>query len=263
MPHVACRLSDGLGNRFFQIATLLGYAEKHRHSPVLVKEWMLETNHAMTKTISDYFPGLPTIPLVPGWLLMEEPGELLYRHVDLPPVLGNVKLQGYFQSEKYFPSGGVARPSILTGVDERYQNYAFLHIRRGDYLLPVCQHHRVDLTIYYRYALSAFADSDTRILVCSDDLDWCRSHLVATYGDLISADRWEFFNGNDYETLRAMTACGRGGITANSTFSWWGAYWGIGRGLHAVYAMPAVWGLPPLPPVVDLHPSWATVLPVA
>jgi len=261
MPFVTCRLSDGLGNRFFQVATLLGYAKKHGHNPALVKEWMLDTNHSMTKTIFDYFPDLPTILLAPGWLLMEEPGDLLYRHVDLPAVPGNVKLQGYFQSEKYFPAGGVARPGILTGLDAVYREYAFLHIRRGDYMLPVCAHHRVDLRAYYRYALSLFADSDTRILVCSDDIEWCRGNLVATYGDLIPADRWEFFTGNDFETLRAMTACGRGGITANSTFSWWGAYWSVGRGAGGVYSMPAVWGHPPLPPVVDLHPSWALVLP--
>lgn len=261
MPRVTTRLSDGLGNRFFQVAVMKGYAARYLHTPVFVKEWILETNHTMEKTIFDYFPEIQTVKLEPGWMLMEEPADLLYKHVDLPAVPGHVKLQGYFQSEKYFPAGGIPRPAILAGLDTVYSNYAFLHIRRGDYLLPVCSHHRVDLTAYYRYALSLFSDSTTRILVCSDDLDWCRSILLAQYSDLVPADRWEFFSGNDYETLRAMTACGRGGICANSTFSWWGAYWGSGRRAGGIYTMPAVWGHPPLPSAVDLHPSWATVLP--
>jgi hypothetical protein len=261
MPRVTCRLSDGLGNRFFQVAALKGYGSKFLHTPVFVKEWMLETNHSTAKTIFDYFPEIQTVKLEAGWTLMEEPGDLLYRHIELPQTPGHVKLQGYFQSEKYFPAGGIARPAILAGQDATYSNYAFLHVRRGDYMLPVCSHHRVDLTTYYRYALSLFSDKHTRILVCSDDIEWCKTELVAQYGDLVPAERWEFFTGNDYETLRAMTACGRGGICANSTFSWWGAYWGSGRGAGGVYTMPAVWGHPPLPPVVDLHPSWATILP--
>lgn len=263
MPYVCSRISDGLGNRFFQVAAALGYAEKHGHTPVFVKDWIVETNHKGPKTIFDYFPALQTIPIMPGWTLMEEAGGDCYKYNPLPAVSNHAFLKGYFQSEKYFPAAGVVRPSILGGLEDRYRNFAFLHVRRGDYLLPVCAHHKVDLTAYYRYALSLFADSGTRIVVCSDDIAWCRTHLAATYGDLIAADRWEFLaeGASDFETLRAMTACGAGGICANSTFSWWGAYWGHTAHPRAIYAMPALWGHPPLPQTQDLYPGWATLLP--
>jgi hypothetical protein len=267
MPYVSSRISDGLGNRFFQVAAALGYAEKHGHTPVFIKDWVLDTNHEGPKNIYDYFPALQTISLVPGWTLLEAGGDDSYTFVNLPRVEGHAYLKGYFQSEKYFPTGGVPRPAALTGLESRYRNFAFLHVRRGDYLLPVCRHHYVDLRAYYRYALALFADSDTRILVCSDDIEWCRETLPAEYSDLISTDRWEFLGGDvtDFDTLRAMTACGRGGICANSTFSWWGAYWSVGRAAVAqhkgIYTMPAVWGAPPLPPTRNLYPDWATVLP--
>jgi hypothetical protein len=266
MAHVACKISDGLGNRFFQVAAMLGYAEKHSGNPVFVKEWFVESNHPGPKSVLDFFPSIPTIPLVSDWVILNEPGEKSYTYLDLPAIPSkNVKLNGFFQSEKYFPSRGLSRPLILNGLDDRYTNYAFLHIRRGDYLLPVCKHHAVNLDNYYRYALSFFSGSDTRIVVCSDDMEWCEQTLPARYKDLVSADRWEFLPSSttDFETLRLMTACGKGGIAANSTFSWWGAYWNVGRQSGAgITTMPAVWGSPPLPDAVDLHPPWATVLPI-
>lgn len=264
MPYVSARISDGLGNRFFQMAAMLGYSEKFGHTPVLIKDWIFNTNHIGHYGIQDYFPEVQFINLRCGWTLMDEPQGASYTYISLPSVEGNVNLKGFFQSEKYFPSTGVRRPLLLEGLETRYRDYAFLHVRRGDYLLEVCKHHYVDLSNYYRYALAYFKESDTRILVCSDDIEWCKSNLVKKYGDLISEDRWEFLNtdASDYTTLRSMVACGRGGICANSTFSWWGAYWNVGRNSGGFYTMPSVWGYPPLPPVVDLHPSWATLLPI-
>jgi hypothetical protein len=262
MPYVSARISDGLGNRFFQTAAMLGYAERHGHTPVFVKNWIHSTNHVGPHNIHDYFPNIPTIEPMAGWSLMEEPNGASYTYLELPDVDQNLHLKGYFQTEKYFPRSGILRPKILHGLESRYADFAFLHVRRGDYLLEVCKHHHVDLVAYYRYALAFFAATDTRILVCSDDIAWAKANLVSIYGDLIPASRWEFFEGDDYTTLRAMTACGRGGICANSTFSWWGAYWNVGRLSGGVYFMPAVWGHPPLPPAVDIHPAWATLLPV-
>jgi hypothetical protein len=263
MPFVCSKISDGLGNRFFQVAAMLGYSEKYGHMPVFVKEWINSTNHVGPLSIQDYFPEIPTIKLESGWLLMEEPNGASYTYLGLPNADNNVNMKGYFQTEKYFPKG-VKRPAVLSGLESQYADFAFLHVRRGDYLLEVCKHHYVDLTKYYRYALAGFANSTTRILVCSDDIDWCRKNLVTLYGDLISKDRWEFLpsTASDFDTLRAMTACGRGGICANSTFSWWGAYWNVGRGRTGFFTMPGTWGYPPLPPVVDIFPEWATVLPV-
>jgi hypothetical protein len=158
----------------------------------------------------------------------------------------------------------VPRPVILV-PNSAFADCAFLHVRRGDYLLEVCKHHRVDLEQYYRYALSFFKDSKTRILVCSDDLAWCRAHLPLKYGDLIAPERWVYMedSANDFDTMTAMISCGQGGIAANSTFSWWSGYWNVGRTIGSgIVTMPAVWGSPPLPDPVDLHPSWATILPV-
>jgi hypothetical protein len=262
MYFVSALISDGLGNRFFQVAAMLGYAEKHGFKCVFVNEWMKDNNHIGPKTIFDYFPDIQTSNPDDNAIVIHQPFALIFTYLYIPRVDNNIKLQGFFQSEKYFPVGGVPRPFILGGLDSKYRDFAFLHVRRGDYLLDVCRHHNVDLTNYYQYALSYFSNNRIYILVCSDDIEWCRQVLPDRYRHLIRDDRWEFFDGSDYETLRAMTACGHGGICANSTFSWWGAYWGHLQSASRIYTMPYTWGYLPLPQPNDLHPTWATILPV-
>jgi len=87
-----------------------------------------------------------------------------------------------------------------------------LHVRRGDYLqLPT--HHPTCTIDYYHKALANF---DGKVLVFSDDIDWCRK----TFQD----PRFEFVKGNlDYIDLYLMSMC-KNNIIANSSFSWWAAW---------------------------------------
>jgi hypothetical protein len=196
------------------------------------------------------------------WTFLTQDGTDVFKYVELPRVEGHVKLVGYFQTEKYFPRV-FPFPRILdtTAVPALpYDSCAFLHIRRGDYLLPVCAHHNVDLTTYRRCALAAY-DASVKIVVCSDDVEWCQRSLPALYGDLVADDRWVFLDAEttNIATLAVMARCGAGGICSNSTFSWWGSCLGSRRG-HIF--MPGTWGHAPLPAPQDLYPPWATLLPV-
>jgi len=253
--YVTCFLSDGLGNRLFQIAAMLGYAERYGHTPVFVKEWIKHNaDQPGGNSICDYFPNIPIMSSA-GITWTELKGEftdaMTYRA--LPRVLGSVKLHGAFQSPLYFPTGGVT----LSGLVPRTMGARslFLHIRRGDYLHPLNWHHYVELDKYYERALSLFPAS-AHIVVCSDDLAWCKSVLPVRY-PFISADKWIWFAGNEYETLSAMAGCTLGGICANSTFSWWGAY--IGRGEEKIITMPSLWiqRRPGFPLATDIYPVWA------
>jgi len=248
--YVSVTLSDGLGNRLFQVAALLGYAEKHGHSPVFVRSAIKENSHPGTHTIFDYFPELPCLEHADGWTIVKQDADSVFTFQELPYVANNVLLDGYFQSERYFPSYRI-QPAIL----ERPRTQSvFLHVRRGDYLSPYTAHHRVGLLDYYRRALSLL-DPCASIVVCSDDIAWCRNVLPRMYS--IAQHRWIFLDCGDTETLSIMGSC-IGGICANSTFSWWGAYFSERREVY----MPDTWGFPPLPPARDIYPSWATTLPV-
>ena len=93
-------------------------------------------------------------------------------------------------------------------------------------------------------------------LVFSDDIEWCKATLPARYPS-VGSNKWIWFTGDEYATLSAMMGCTLGGICANSTFSWWGAY--LSRSLEKLFIMPGTWTYdrPGFPLGVDIYPSWA------
>jgi hypothetical protein len=163
---------------------------------------------------------------------------------------GNVNLSGNFQSEKYFENisdelredftfvAGYLDPcreyiNSLGGRDE----CIFLHVRRGNPNLTgrrgekwsyqqVQEYHPLCKKEYYLEALKEFSE-DKKVIVVSDTIDWCKDQ------DWLQGDRFlfsdasyeEFGDGASvpYIDLCLMSLCG-GGIIANSSLSWWGAW---------------------------------------
>lgn len=256
---VSVALSDGLGNRLFQTAALLGYAERFGHTPVLVNTFISNTNHKGADEIQRLFPTLRfEESMNVEWHTVAESSENAFTYTPFERIEGNVLLRGFFQTPHYAPSGGI-QCGLLDGVNLPafpYNCAAYLHVRRGDYLSQYTAHHRVELMEYYKRALFFFPPSAT-ILVCSDDEEWCRNELATMLGD----SRLKVVSGlGTLETLALMSRCELGGICANSTFSWWGGY--FNRTVGKVIFFPDTWGYPPLPPVRDLYPSWGFTLPV-
>ena len=260
--YVSVKLNSGLGNRFFQVAAMLGYAERYGHTAVFVREWIADNpSHPGPFGITAFFPEIPVLERLEGpWTSIQMAEADGLRYVPLDRVDGNVCLEGCFQSEQYFPTRWIV-PALLSdwvgGHMIPFETAAFLHVRRGDYLNPLCAHHRVDLADYIRRSLALYP-AGTVFVVCSDDIAWCKSSLPGLYADIVSSDKWRWFDGSDYDTLAVMMRCARGGICANSTFSWWGAY----LGSRELVCMPAVWGYLPMPVAVDIWPGWAVRLPV-
>lgn len=255
--YVTAELNGGLGNRFFQVAAMLGYAEKYGHTPVFVKDFIKPNkSHPGPNAIQDFFEKIPILDSFSDYETIHEQDGNAFTYVELPYFSKNVKLQGYFQSEKYFPSYKIL-PSIIGYTEQPFYPAIFMHVRRGDYLLEVTKHHRVDLKEYFRRALSSAMQPNMYVLVCSDDIEWCKNNLPLLYSEYVK--NWVWFEGNDVETLRAMARCEYGGICANSTFSWWGAY--FNNSLKKMVFMPGTWGYPPLPPARDIYPKNTFVLP--
>ena len=271
--YVSVALTDGLGNRFFQVAAMLWYAERSGRTPLFVREWMAAERHPPAHPITAYFPRIAITDHAPAgrWVTLRAPDAFAAPQEELLEAVDDrlfVRLEGWFQHVDFLPSlmlhfsdamKLLSTASIPPTV--AYESAAFIHIRRGDYLHAACAHHRVDLANYYALALSLLSDA-AAIVVVSDDMDWARVNLPRLYPD-VDAQRWYFCDRlNDFQTLGVMMCCGHGGIVANSTFSWWGAFFGHLGAARRIYTMPGTWGLPPLPAEVALYPSWATVLPV-
>lgn len=129
----------------------------------------------------------------------------------------------------------------LVMPEKDYSSYAFLHIRRGDYLKFSNIHYNQSIE-YYEKASKNFS----KILVVSDDMDWVKTQ------ELFKESKFELFESDDeLETLAVMASCKVGAIIANSTFSWWGAFLGAYGSRNPVY-IPKNWiSLP----VVSLFPD--------
>ena len=121
------------------------------------------------------------------------------------------------------PLSALSEPvSALTGGLDSLDTAFFLHVRRGDFIsnpvwrvlvaIDLCAH-------YFPRALARF-DAAATALVCTDDVDWAAEHLPR----LDPTRRWAFVSprASAADTLVLMAHCGRGGIAANSSFSFWG-----------------------------------------
>ncbi len=266
---VSVRVSDGFGNQLFMVAAMLGYAEKHNMIPVFYETPMVSKDHASSALkIQELFPQIRTLTeseRSARWCEIEMHWDDGFRYIDLPapPEDANILLRGYFQSPKYFPIAGVhlnLLPRLgltcLELLEHPWDSMGFLHIRRGDYMHPFNRHHVIDMPTYIRKCFEQDHSETEVFFVASDDIAWCKQALPVLFPH--KRFIWCPEEATDAETLYWMTLCGRGGVCANSTFSWWAAYFGCQSGnVGARYCMPYPWGFPPLPEAYDLYPEWA------
>ena len=266
MPLVAILPGSGMGNQLFMMAALLGYAERYGYEPVFWDEPKSSWEHQGSQfRVRTMFPGIRVLTEAErqgGWTILREPPQAVFTYIPFPCAVGNVKLEGYFQSDLYGPSTTLRNPTPPSSlrpelIAHDWSNTVFLHVRRGDYLHPANAAHAVDLRQYWRQGLSLLRPSDT-LFVVSDDIAWCRQELVGIVGDAWKGE-WLFCPDglSDVETFFWMTAC-RGGICANSTFSWWAA-WYIRRCTGAgMVVMPKEWMRGK--DARGIYPSWAIVI---
>ena len=202
-------LQGGLGNQLFQIAAAslisktqdrelwLPDTPKTHHSAARYYETILRLWSDRVRDIGPCAEQHEKTYSFQTWSLLPEP----------------VRLYGYFQNYRYVPAdfqSTLALPSVpsLDG--------AFLHIRGGDYVNH--PFHDVKLDAYYRRALEMFPPT-TKFYVFTNDIAYAKTLSWLTAIDYAFIDE-----PDEVRSLALMTQCRDGGICANSTFSWWGAY---------------------------------------
>lgn len=148
---------------------------------------------------------------------------------------GNVLLDGYWQTEKYFAAieAPLRKEYLITtpqteidkNVTQQIQNSnaVSLHIRRADYTNPeTAKTHGLCSLEYYQKAIEIVASRVTNptFFIFSDDIIWAKENLKLDFSTTFvghnNADK-------NYEDLRLMSSC-QHHIIANSSFSWWGAW---------------------------------------
>jgi hypothetical protein len=278
---VRMKVCGGLGNQLFQYAAGLALARRHQTRLIIDASFYRTKSHRsfqLNQLELDYelshgddtlvreLPSTPTGELVDtGSQFHVEPRQ----HTDIcfsersfcfdetfltitPPVV----LQGYYQSERYFAD---IRDELGAQIKLRRQPCAkfyealnviessrapvAVHVRRGDLITDDGVVHAVHGCLawpYYSRALhiiSRLIDNDHDLFIFGDDLAALRDmqskiarSIVVSHSDLSAAD-----------DLILMRKC-RHFITANSTFSWWGAW--LGEAPEKIVISPRQWFSP-------------------
>lgn len=163
---------------------------------------------------------------------------------------------GWYQTEKYFSAiEPIIRREFRFHDDIDYVVQTFineiragdpaplvsLHVRRGDYVKH-SNKFRILAPAYYREALRSLlvpAGLQPKVLIFSDDQEWCRNSLQLTDCQTV------FVNSvSHWHDLCAMAKCDHH-IIAASSFSWWGAW--LNPAPNKVVIAPRPWfnsGLP-------------------
>ena len=183
-----------------------------------------------------------------------------FSYSPIPRYVSDVRMNGYFQSSKYFPTlrttlqesltfSPDTKPQILEKYGDLFtKRHVIVHARRGDYC-ALSDFHCLQTDEYYAKARDYMVSvvPDPIFILISDDPDfWRTSHVFA-------GDSCVYFNESELLTFYLMTSLHHF-IIANSTFSWWGAY--LSEASHVV--APRNWFGPKGPrDTQDLYePSW-------
>ena len=273
---VITKLKGGLGNQLFQYAAGFALAKKQDASfkiDVSGYESMPSRSQTIRKLDIQDFSITAPLASKPEIVNLKYPNgmiskisraiekKVLKRHyIDWHPNVlhktGNIYLDGYFQSEKYFESEVAAIFSQFTlrqqwldpikSIEEYIVQdicSVSLHIRRGDYAddQKVRRHFLVCNANYYQRAIYYLLDRvpNSNFYIFSDDVKWVKQSLVLP-GNVrfISSEKGDVNTLRPSQELILMSKC-RHHILSNSSFSWWGAY--LNKTTSKLVLAPDIW----------------------
>ena len=252
-PRVCARVRGGLGNQLFIYATACALALRNgaellldTHSALANDRWRqyrldaFATSARIAPTGS-FFVSTPRYRRTPiRWAsrllpyarraYVEQPWLQFVPALLTLQVRADVYLDGFWQSEEYFaPQADAIRRELVFRTAPDEENAGWLgRIRSVESVAVHCR--RTDGPVflpesYYTAAARLVAERcrEPQFFVFSDDPEWSTARLR------FAGPTWHIRHNNrprgECEDFRLMTAC-RHFITANSTFSWWGAWLG-------------------------------------
>lgn len=217
-------LIGGLGNRLFQICIALYYAQLYHKTAVIALNHDKSNAHSKINYRDTIFKHFPRISQFPNnHIRYKENPQDFSTFQNWNDTTKHVLFEGYFQSHKYiqpdfFKYFTLPKP-VINLVD-----FAFVHIRRGDYL-KLSMYTKLS-RLYYLSCMNQLHTKlpKTKLIVMSDDINWCMRQHMFSYIDKFDTD-----SKNELETLSLMGACQNGAICSNSTFAWWGNWFRLNQ----------------------------------
>ena len=257
---ITCNLMGGLGNQLFQIFTTISCAINTRQKFAFIDIDKLGGGQTIIRpTYWDNFLSklkIFTTKMFPKMLVVKENG---FRYNPLNLLQGqNICLHGYFQSYKYFANNYqvICRMIGIEEIKQRVVSTANLnqdyldttisiHFRLGDYK-KIQHYHPIMKLEYYANALSLITNISDETEI-KNVLYFCEEEDILDVSEIINKVKNHYPNFtfikasnslSDWEQMILMSCC-KHNIIANSSFSWWAAYFNTNPDKIVCY--PALW----------------------
>jgi hypothetical protein len=272
---ISVYLMGGLGNQLFQIFSIIAYGMQHGHKfifpygnttlGVTYRTTYWDTLLSELKIFTTFYAFNGTNEIIRGLPVMKHDMHN-YNTVPYVNAMDNFRVHGYFQSYKYF-SGledkifklmklEKKQVDIMLEYPEFYDttyHIVSMHIRLGDYK-QLQESHNVLPMKYYKNALAGLVselggEKKIRVLYFCENNEEDNKLTRECYVNPLSQEFPDiefvkvYDNVPDWKQMLIMSCCDHN-IIANSSFSWWGAYFGKKEGRIVSY--PSLWFGPKL-----------------
>jgi len=254
-------LKGGLGNQLFQIFASLNYAiSKNQEYIILDSHYKyLNADENTTRRITYWNNLLDKLNdkissekvEKNSFNLIREHG---YTYSHFPDLNGDIYIDGYFQSYKYFEKRFEKIKEILNismkqkEIRKKYKSFDYdnacsIHFRIGDYK-KFPDHHIILKKNYYEQAIKHIIEKNGKknflIFYEKEDEEQVKKIMnsIKKNNNKVRGFTLIDYNIPDHEQLLIMSNC-QSNIIANSSFSWWAAY--LNSNSRKIVVRPSQW----------------------
>jgi hypothetical protein len=234
-----CQLMGGLGNQLFQIFATISYAIRSNNEFIFPNVYQLDSKrHTYWETFLANLKPFTCDSISPTKFIRQE--GFHYQDLNVEEMKNdNTCIYGYFQSYKFFQENydyiynllEIKKQSEFVAQKTKIVDLEYtisIHFRMGDY--KAIQHiHPIMPYEYYKESLGFIIKNDERV---KKILYFCEDEDATQVFNTVSRLRFDFpmisfYRADrlleDWEQMLLMSCCAHN-VIANSSFSWWGAY---------------------------------------
>jgi hypothetical protein len=271
---ISVHIMGGLGNQLFQIFAAFSYALDVNQEFVLPN---IGKTPGITERPTYWSSFLSSLQFLvkdslPKIEVLREKG---FEYYNIPKIFGkDILFYGYFQSYKYFENYYKEICDIIElekkklEVKEKFNKYNFensvsMHFRIGDYI-HIQNTHPILEESYYEKSLNKILENVSdlkKVYYFTEKQDYYEvQNIIFNLAKIFP--ELEFINildeTKDWEEMLLMSMC-ENNIIANSTFSWWGAY--FNNNPDKIVCYPSIWFGPRLKHNTEdlFPPSWTKI----